>query len=84
MMEKQRQLQRKLKGKFKLSSIHIIIIANDAKSSTSSPQPSPEVIALKSTIDRLTKQLKKIKREKNLAADLLDRRADDHEKEIKI
>ena len=49
-----------------------------------SPQPSPEVIALKSTIDRLTKQLKKIKREKNLAADLLDRRADDHEKEMKL
>jgi hypothetical protein len=42
-----------------------------------------EVLALQTTIKRLTKQLARVKKEKNLAADLLDRRATEHEDELK-
>ena len=50
---------------------------------TTSDQAS-QIIALQATIQRLTKQLQKVKKHKNLAADLLDKRAVEHEEEIKI
>ena len=43
-----------------------------------------QIIALQATIQRLTKQLQKVKKHKNLAADLLDKRAKEHEDEMKI
>ena len=52
-----------------------------AASSTNSN--AGEVLALQTTIKRLTKQLARVKKEKNLAADLLDRRAREHEDELK-
>ena len=39
---------------------------------------------MQATIQRLTKQLQKVKKHKNLAADLLDKRAKEHEDEMKI
>ena len=59
--------------------------ANKASSSvTSSNDQSSKIIALEATIQRLTKQLQKVKKQKNLAADLLDKRALEHEEEIKV
>lgn len=53
-----------------------------AQSSDSKVSDHSEALALKATLKKLSAQLARVKREKNLAADLLDKRASEHEVEL--
>ena len=57
---------------------------NTPSATKTTTDQASQIIALQATIQRLTKQLQKVKKHKNLAADLLDKRAKEHEDEMKI
>ena len=57
---------------------------NTSSATKTTTDQASQIIALQATIQRLTKQLQKVKKHKNLAADLLDKRAKEHEDEMKI
>ena len=57
---------------------------NTSSATKTTTDQTSQIIALQATIQRLTKQLQKVKKHKNLAADLLDKRAKEHEDEMKI
>ena len=57
---------------------------NTPSATKTTTDQASQIIALQATIQRLTRQLQKVKKHKNLAADLLDKRAKEHEDEMKI